>query len=244
MIRRTKARLVFFQVLALPKVMPMALRLPRSLAAAAALVLCPLSMSPGDVDPVPPNAHPYGASYAEWTASWWQWYLAQPLVGHPGLDDGLFNVTAGQSGPVWFLSSLLDGTPTAHTRNITVPRGKSVLLAILNYEASNLEDPFPATEGEQRGIANSIADLFEDMTLTVNGGDVDVTQYRFESPQFAFTAPSPWIFGTTGGTGAAVSDGYFVMLKSLKQGHYTLHTTGSVPAFGLTMDMTYEITVN
>ena len=56
----------------------MALRLPRSLAAAAALVLCPLNLptSSGD-ETVPPTAHPYGASYEEWTARWWQWNLAR-----------------------------------------------------------------------------------------------------------------------------------------------------------------------
>lgn len=225
----------------------MALRLPRSFAAAAVLALCPVPMAgslPVVADVFPPTAQPFGASYAEWTASWWQWFLAQPIVGHPGLDDGLFNVNAGQSGPVWFLASLVDSVPTAHTRNITVPKGKALLFSVLNYEASNLEDPFPATEAEQRAIANSIADLFENMTCTVDGAEIDPAEFRFESPQFAFTAPSPWIFGAVGGVGTGVSDGHFVMVKNLKVGQHTVHLTGEVPAFGLTMDMTYNITVN
>ncbi len=224
----------------------MALALPGSLAALALLALSPVQpvfTPPLDPHVFQPNAQPFGASYSEWTARWWQWFLAQPVVGHPGLDDGLFDVAAGQSGPVWFLASLLDPTPTAHVRNITVPKNTALCIALLNFEASSLEDPFPTTDVEQRAIANFIADQFQDLTLSVDCADIDVDAFRFASPQFSFTAPSPWIFGPVGGTGTAVSDGYFVMLKHLKRGHHTVHMTGNVPAFGLSMDMTYNITV-
>src|SRR5262249_37694812 len=55
---------------------------------------------------LPPGSRPYGKSYSEWSAAWWQWALSQPVTGHPFVDDPAFDVAAGQSGQVWFL-----GTP-------------------------------------------------------------------------------------------------------------------------------------
>jgi hypothetical protein len=48
------------------------------------------------------------------------------------------------------------------------------------------------------------------------------------SPQFSFTAPSPWIFGEIGGAGTAVSDGYFAVVKPLASGTHTLQFSGAL----------------
>jgi hypothetical protein len=68
------------------------------------------------------------------------------------------------------------------------------------------------------------------------------------SPQFGFTAPSPWIFGATGGTGTATGVGYFVMLATLSVGTHTIHYTGAfkfseAPEDYIAVDMTYHVTV-
>ena len=34
-----------------------------------------------------PQSHPYGKSYGEWAAAFWQWALALPLEGHPFLPS-------------------------------------------------------------------------------------------------------------------------------------------------------------
>ena len=56
----------------------------------------------------PPGATPYGQTYGEWSAAWWTWALELPVEGppvHPFIDDPSFDVTEGQSGPVWFLAA-------------------------------------------------------------------------------------------------------------------------------------------
>ena len=45
---------------------------------------------------LPPHSNPYGKSYAEWSANWWQWFLEQPVVGGP--TDPNFDIRAGQTG--------------------------------------------------------------------------------------------------------------------------------------------------
>src|SRR5271165_5090835 len=56
--------------------------------------------SPGVIPPVE-QTHPYGHTYSEWLAKWWQWSLAFPVSADP--EYGTADIGAGQSGEVWFL---------------------------------------------------------------------------------------------------------------------------------------------
>ena len=203
----------------------------------------------GPVQPgvFPPNTSPYGESYTETSVRWWQWLLAHPVEGHPAVDAPEFDVDSGQSGQVWFLAAPV-GTAV---REITIPPGKALFVAVINSEWSSLEGY--ATEEEQRALAVDFADHMRDVFCTVNDVSVaDMDDYRFESPQFTFTAPSPWLFGETGGTGEAVSDGYYIFLEPLSAGTHELHFGGRVHyseaegdpfTFDAAIDMTYIITV-
>jgi hypothetical protein len=189
----------------------------------------------------PPTAKPYGKSYAEWTAQWWKWALAQPLAGHPFIDPG-FNcnsATNGQSGPVWFLATsaipTLPPNPALPPdlsalvqRSCTIPANTSILLGLENAEGSNLEGN--STEAAQRAAAKFFADhvVKSSLICMIDGQMVaDLDDFRFASPQFTFHAPEPWIFSPApGGTGKAVADGYYVMIKPLSKGHHTLSCGG------------------
>lgn len=200
----------------------------------------------GNPGVLPPQSHPYGQSYAEWSAAWWQWAFALPVAGHPFVDSPDFNVTDGQSGPVWFLASPI-GAPAV--RNITIPSGKALFIGMINIEASSLEvgDFYGATAAEQAAIATSFADLIVDVDCDIDGKAVKhIERYRFLSEQFTFTAPTPWIFGDVGGTGTSVADGYYVMLPPLSRGTHTIHFSGAFDFGGgalLPLDVTYNINV-
>jgi len=203
----------------------------------------------------PPHSHPYGKSYAEWNAAFWQWSLALPVEGHPFLDTPEFDFSAGQSGKVWFV-----GAPDGPiTRQVTLPEGKALFLTIRDVETSTLEEPpfFGATEEEQRANSEWFADRIVDVFCIIDGVPVrNLQAYRFSSPQFEFTAPTPWIFGATGGTGTAVGDGYFLMIE-LPRGKHTIHFGGTFrfsaedaaelgwgdEGFDLPHDVTIEVTV-
>ena len=200
---------------------------------------------------VPPNAKYHGKTYGEWHAAFWQWSLALPLEGHPFLDTPEFDFSAGQSGSVWFV-----GAPDGPiTRTVTLPSGKALFLTIRDVETSTLEEPpfFGATEEQQRSNSVWFADHIVDVFCIIDGVPVaNLEDFRFESPQFEFTAPTPWIFGATGGTGTAVGDGYFLMLE-LPKGHHTIHFGGTFhfeagelgndEPFDLPHDVTLEVTV-
>jgi hypothetical protein len=80
-----------------------------------------------------------------------------------------------------------------------------------------------------------------------------ISSYRFESPEFRFYAPTPWIFGEVGGRGKSVADGYYVMVKPFDKGrHHTIHFGGAFHFaisegdpfdFDASIDMTYNLSV-
>ena len=99
-----------------------------------------------------------------------------------------------------------------------------------------------------------------DLFCIIDGVPVkNLEAYRFESPQFEFSAPTPWIFGdpenNVGGTGTAVGDGYFVMVDRFSKGKHTIHYGGTyhfepgelgdwqVDPLDLPHDVTIELTV-
>lgn len=196
---------------------------------------------------IPPQANFQGASYSEWSAAYWQWLFALPADSNPGIDSPDFDVTDGQSGHVWFLT----GPFGTIERNVTIPAGTALFVSLVNVDGSSLEeDPFHGeTAEEQLAIANGFAEYITDLSFSVDGKAVEnIGDFRVTSPQFSFTAPTPWIFGATGGTGTATGVGYFVMLPPLSVGTHAIHYTGAFkfsddPADYIGVDMTYNVTV-
>src|SRR5437899_4468391 len=73
---------------------PLHLRFPAIVALAANDVGNP---NPG-IHPI--NSKPYGLSYSEWSARWWQWVLQIPAATNPNLDATGVDCAEGQSGQV------------------------------------------------------------------------------------------------------------------------------------------------
>lgn len=195
-----------------------------------------------------PGADMYGHSYSVWNGKWWKWAMELPVAGNPLNDVPSFNVSEGQTGNVWFLAAPF-GTVT---RTCTIPAGKALFVALANAESSNLEG-LGNTAAEQLASSNWSADHIINLFATIDGVSTgNLAPYRSASPQFTFTAPTPWLFGATGGTGTSVGVGYYLMLKPLTPN--TVHILHFGGEFLFTMandgfdfvgqiDMTYNLTV-
>lgn len=214
------------------------------------MVPAALAKPPATSNVYPTTSKPFGKTYAGWSAAWWQWALALPVEGHPfnGLGFDCNSANNGQSGPVWFLA--LSGSPPQLERNCTIPADTALFIALPVVECSSLEPEFPdgtggQTAAEQRDCANFFANhiVVSSLFCTIDGQAVpNLGTYRFVSSQFTFTAPTPWVFGDTGGTGTSVSDGYFVMFKPPSTGTHTLSCGGEFD-FGFGFGNTYHLTV-
>ena len=202
---------------------------------------------------LPANSTFAGKNYTDWSVAWWQWALGLPVTNlagavHPFMDSPQFDITEGQSGPVWFLAAP-GGT---NSRTAILPEGKALNFSLANSEWSSLEGY--ATEAAQRAEATSWDNHFINPFCVIDGVAVtNLGSYRVGSPQFSFTAPDPWIFSPApGGTGTTVADGIHILLAPLSLGSHTIHygaqwhfavAAGDAFDYDGFYDQTYHLTV-
>src|SRR5262245_530845 len=76
------------------------------------MVSSPFSLAADDVHPAvfPPDSQPFGKSYRQWSAEWWQFVFSLPLSANPLFDETGEKCVVGQHGPVWFLAGTFGGT--------------------------------------------------------------------------------------------------------------------------------------
>jgi len=201
----------------------------------------------GNPGVLPPGSTPFGKSYAEWSAGWWQWLASVPLDRNPGLDETGAFVGEGQSGHVWYLAPNYGGY---HVRNAVIPPGTALFIDVIGYETSTREG-LGTTEAELRGNAAAIADLMENISCEVDGVQVTgIDAYRFASSEmFSLTVPDDNVFDlwgvpTDAGTYyPSVADGYYVMLAPLSAGTHVIHIHGELPVIDYVTDVTFNLTV-
>ena len=206
-----------------------------------------------DVRPLPPESHPYGASYGTWGARWWQWALSAPFGADPITDPDGSHCDVGQSGPVWFLAGNFGG---ATVRSCTVPAGAALFFPIVNFYANYPCPPefgFEPAPGQSledflRGFVTGVIDGAANMAVEVDGVSLgDVSSFRGTSDLFLLDIDPSWGAADPCVTGApqpAVVDGFWIMLAPLSPGAHTLHFHGELPDFGgFMVDVTYNLTV-
>jgi len=205
------------------------------------------------------QAHPYGASMVSWSEQIWSWIYRQPAATNPLLDPTGASCDVDQSGPVWFLPSIIPGASVFHgERTCTVPRHAALLV----QTAAFLND-FPCPDPTFRpppgqslydflvaGAAPFI-DSVNLLEVTIDGvhPDENMLAFRFTSTSLFQVTGDPSLQTAldgciTGQPQPAVSDSYVFMVKPLPPGEHTLvwHTTDT---FGMTGDttLTYHLTV-
>jgi len=207
----------------------------------------------------------HGKTYGEWSAKWWQWLRSIPAQSNPLLDSGQVDCRIRQSGPVVFLAGTTGGDPVV--RECTVPNGKELFFSPMNFMFYNdpADPPPPLTEAEKRETLDGVltdtdgaSDVFGgsracNLTTSVDGVPTvfsAIATARTQSPAFRIEIGDDDVFGGTAGTvdEAAVSDGFWVMLR-LPKGKHTLHVQGALcdlnnqPIAGFQQDYTYTLHV-
>jgi len=159
----------------------------------AGLVLLAITATSSWGEILPPQSHPYGHTYAEWSARWWQWSLEQSTknlepVSEPELNDGHVRFLAGSL-------LLLAGGAASVTNHITIPDGTPLFLSILSVWDDNSGCPnFTTFTAKQ--MKATVADEWTAVTVTsctIDGhpvaglGNPATTDYLVLSPAFSYT---------------------------------------------------------
>ncbi len=227
----------------------------RKIAAAFAIAIVllgpPVHAQTLNTNVLDPDALYNGRSYADLSAAYWQWVYSLPADRHP-----LFNtadVSAGQSGDVWFLggayaSTANIGAPTVTVaRNVSVLEGQAIFLPLIAAESSVAErdgsDFDTLLANSQRAI-----DAVDTLSCSIDGVPLpNLGSYRVSSDAFNWgPLPANNVFRDptnypAGETSLAASDGYFLLIPYLSPGDHSIHFTGGIPGFH--QDVTYNLTV-
>ncbi len=212
-----------------------------------------LAQAKGNPNPgiLPPNSTPFGLTYGQWNARWWQWALGQPKSTNPVLDTtGEFCAT-GQKGKVWFLAGMLTsdqpGSGTA-VRSCTIPTGKAIFFPIAN--AFYIADAGETAEIAQQKAQEAV-DTATDLSAEIDGVPVEeISRYRIKPPLpiFNFTFPLDNVYDLTQAevefynNQPASADGYYLMLAPLSRGTHEIHLHAVFPGT-YPIDVTYHLNV-
>jgi hypothetical protein len=233
--------------------------------ALAGLLLLAIAASSSSGQVLPPSSLPYGYSYQEWSAKWWQFVLEQStnhleLVGEPAICDG-------PASHVRFLAAVYlpgSGGSATETNHVTIPAHTPLFFSILSTWADNSGCPtFTSATADE--IAAYVVGQWSAVTVTtctidgvpVAGLDNPTnTVYNVVSPPFSYTtAKEGNVLAADYGEPCipggltiypAVADGVYLMLSPLSPGKHSIHAVGvvgPVSAPFVVADITYNITV-
>ncbi|HJU84890.1 MAG TPA: hypothetical protein VJ551_00210 [Nitrososphaeraceae archaeon] len=187
-----------------------------------------------------PNSRPFGRTYAEWTAKWWQWALSIPKTENPLVDENGESCAINQNGPVWFLAGTLKGPAE---RSCTIPVDRAILFPVINFEASVAEGDGTKDE-ELVARAKFEMDQITNIRAMICGTSVnELKQYRIQSPPFNVTLPADNVLGLPAQTTKMISEGYWLFLKPLEPGNYDLYSFGSCLAGRIRIGISYHLSI-
>jgi hypothetical protein len=212
-------------------------------------------------DVFPIKSRPYGQTYGQWSARWWQYAFQQTDLNICAPDKPGSRVT--------FLAGTTGGSAT---RSCTVSVGKAIMFPVFNAEWSVVEaqaqqqttpgqscllpgQPNGTSDAALQACATAQANHALDSDATLKA-DVDrvtlqrLTNYRAVSPPFNFTSVPGNPLGVCQPAGCdshAVADGFWIILTPLRPGPHTIHFAATVPFpelnFTFNTDTTYHLTV-
>jgi hypothetical protein len=193
----------------------------------------------------PPGSKPYGFSFEDWSAKWWQWKFSTEK-NSPVKDLTGEKCNSGQSGPVWILAGTAGGVAE---RKCDIPQGKGILFPILNGNCDVITNPTFKTPEDLKKCAWAWKHVSIEASL--DGQEIpDLDKYFVYSPLYNFTTAENNDLSLPPGThDQAVSAGYYIMLKPLPAGEHDLHFRGANTDFTVSngvnffTEVTYHLTI-
>jgi len=230
------------------------------LATTAGTALAEPGASGPEVIPAVVPTHPYGLTYAEWLAKWWQWSLSFPVSADP--ENATASFSANQFGPVWFMPAPLGGGTV--TRTGSVPEGVALFLPILTFEADNTGCPTYSdlTAAQLTAEAEGGWSAVAETSCTIDGVAVPGLENPTNSDFVVITPPFAYKLASHDNVVAnypgfeeetcipdgttvypTVAEGACVMIAPLSVGKHTIHIVAAVPAYSVSYDVTFDLTV-
>jgi hypothetical protein len=188
------------------------------------------------------NSEPFGLTFSEWSAKWWQWLLSIPKSLNPARDSLGENASLGQIyEKVFFLCQTIEGAKLLPSRKVSIRKGTSIFLPIINWISNFYEHG--NSEKQLIEIATKHMDTIGNLEFTLNGNKiVGLEKYRFLSNFFTVELPKHNILDLPAGKARFVSDGYWVFTEPIIT-DTTILTFGSCSSGVTKIGVNYSIKV-
>jgi len=221
---------------------------PSLKSALGGLMLLGITASSPAADVLPPSSLPYGYSYEEWSAKFWQWTLGQSTNHLESLGNP--DICSGPASRVRFLGPSTIGGEAIHieTNHITVPGGTPLFLAVFALWNDNgncplsafttfTADQLAASDQQQWSAVTETTCTIDDIAVE---GMAEPTNsvYNVVSTPFSYTTAEKdnILAGELGATCLpgdftiypAVAEGLYLMIAPLSPGKHTIHAVAVV----------------
>jgi hypothetical protein len=197
---------------------------------------------------------PYGISYAAWTTKWWEWIMPftnekSPLNDHNGeLWD-----SNQPSSDVWFLIGNYAKEYKAPYKDFPQRKiermraGRSILFPVLNCMSTFLEDKEKLgyeTHEDLLGHVCRDVDSVVKKEVFINYKRYEPVRLQTEPKIFKVPIVENNAFEIKNyGITEAAAEGYWVFLRPLPMGHYTIRFEASCENGRLSAGASYEIDI-
>jgi hypothetical protein len=201
----------------------------------------------GDID------RPYGITYGEWTAKWWDWIMPIQSEKSPLNDEtgALWN-TNQPSSDVWFLignfATEASKYKTFPHRKIRMESGRSILFPVLNCMATFLEYSGPpyylkTHEDLIRHVERDVNSVVK-KELFINNEKYDPIRISSDPKIIKMTIFKDNAFNIkNSGITDAAANGYWAFIKPLSKGNYKIHFEGSCESGRLSAGASYDLDI-
>jgi hypothetical protein len=217
-----------------------------------------------------PDERPFGKTYQEWTADWWNWLVGIQKKINPANDpSGNYGKKNQPSKDVWFLAGEVKGKAKRQAR---IPSDRAILFPVVNFEWSYFEmlgfagdnaqqilsgsagqNAPTITAPQKRDLKEFTEDYLDDMysldAVIDEGTKKELRLYTGELCKYRvatdldITFVKDNVFNTHTGSTEAYSDGYWMFLKEgiFKKGEkHTIWFRGVTEYYQT--EVTYNIT--
>ncbi|MGB9169149.1 MAG: hypothetical protein WCB31_09510 [Nitrososphaeraceae archaeon] len=192
------------------------------------------------------DSRPFGCSYGNWTAKWWQWAASIPTFRNPVLDKTGENHNVDQpSSDVHFLAGIFGDVEKSHpTRKVTLHKNVSILFPVLNCEANSMEYPNLKTDADLiKHVSDDIKSVVK-KDCFINDIRIVPELVKSDPEIFEITVPKDNVLGIEGEKTIRLhSSGYYTFLKPLPVGNYILDFEGSCENGRLCAGARYELKI-
>ena len=193
------------------------------------------------------NENIAGMTYGQWTVKWWQWALSMAADENPVEDKTGMNASKNQPKDVWFLAGIFgkeNSFTKFPTRSCRIPTGVPILIPVINCEADMIEYPHLRNDQDILNDVQRQANSIEKKECYING-ELTFPERVTSDPQiFDITIQQDFTKEKTRDDSShASADGYWVFLKCLPVGEYSIRFEGACEQGRIRSGANYSLTI-